>query len=713
MHVQILLRVGVWIACVLVAMPIFGQRAGTVTGTVFDSTSRAPLPGASVRLRGSNFVAVTDLAGTFVIGQVPPGPQLVEVTYLGYREAASPVELDGNGLAVVEIGLERVVAEQVTVTADPLLVGQAKALNQQKSAPNVINVVAADQIESFPDRNSAEALQRLPGILIERDQGEGRYVVVRGTEARLNYTSLDGSQIPAPEGDVRLVALDVVPADALASIEVSKTLTPDMDGDAIGGAINLVTKTAPARGMLNAQAGFGFNDIRADLAVTGNVGFGRRSADGRSGILVAGSALDTDRGSDNFEVSYDDGELEELEYRGYTINRKRYGANLAADYEPSDRSELILRGNYFDFRDQEYRRLVSNQVADGRLERELKDRYEQQEIYGGSLTGNNLVSRSWQLDYKISYLASGESEPDAFYSTFRQEDVEFAPNVSPDAIDPDNIQANPLNEDIGAYRLDGLVHEQNRTTENNFAVRANATLSLPAAESFGGLLRFGGLFRDKNKQRDNTATEFDIDDDVFLTGVPEGEGIVDILGGRYPIGLFQDAPAMLGLARTLERDHGFEEDLADCDADETVWAGYGMAELFFGADVSLNAGVRYENTDVTYQGFELLYDEEGDFASIVEQTGSRNYGEWLPMVNFKWKMAEETFLRAAVTRSFARPNYVDLTPARLILQEDLEIEQGNPNLDPTTAWNFDLMFERYLPSVGALAVGGFYKDIQD
>ena len=136
--------------------------------------------------------------------------------------------------------------EDVTVTA-PILEGQARALNQQQNAPNIMNVVSADQIGAFPDPNAAEAVQRVPGVSIQRDQGEGRYVLVRGTEARLNSMMIDGERIPSPEGDIRSVALDVIPADLLESIEVTKALTPDMDGDAIGGAVNLVTRQAPEK----------------------------------------------------------------------------------------------------------------------------------------------------------------------------------------------------------------------------------------------------------------------------------------------------------------------------------------------------------------------------------------------------------------------------------------------------------------------------------
>ncbi|HQX81692.1 MAG TPA: carboxypeptidase-like regulatory domain-containing protein, partial [Vicinamibacterales bacterium] len=219
---------------------------GTVTGRVVDAARGEALPGARVQLQGSAVSTATDRQGAFRLTGVPLGNQTLLVTYLGRRDGTQAVTVTATAAVVIEIKLEQDYAysETVTVAGESIQEGQARALNQQRTALNITNVVAADQIGSFPDPNAAEAASRIPGVSIARDQGEGRYVLVRGTEARLNSMQIDGERIPAPEGGARQVALDAIPADQLQSIEVSKAVTPDMDADSIGGAVNLITRQA-------------------------------------------------------------------------------------------------------------------------------------------------------------------------------------------------------------------------------------------------------------------------------------------------------------------------------------------------------------------------------------------------------------------------------------------------------------------------------------
>ena len=149
---------------------------------------------------------------------------------MGYNDTTLNVTVSAGLTERLNIALPSQTTELSGVTVTGYLQGQAQALNQQKSADNIKNIIAADQIGRFPDPNAAEALQRIPGVNIERDQGEGRYVLVRGLAPQFTNISVNGEQIPSPEADVRFVALDAIPADQLASMEVTKALTPDMDG---------------------------------------------------------------------------------------------------------------------------------------------------------------------------------------------------------------------------------------------------------------------------------------------------------------------------------------------------------------------------------------------------------------------------------------------------------------------------------------------------
>lgn len=704
-----------FVCAVCLAAPLAAQT-GTIAGQVTDSTGGA-LPGAQVSVEGSPLTAVTDVAGSYRLVRVPAGPQILTVSYFGFQPQTVPVEVPaGESLRQdVRVDLVPVEGETLTVTAEPILEGQARALNQQKNAINIKNVVAADQIGQFPDLNAAEATQRIPGVSIQRDQGEGRYVLIRGTEARLNSTTLNGERIPAPEGDVRNVALDVIPSDLLEAIEVSKALTPDMDGDAIGGTVNLITKIAPDTPRLGLDLGLGYNDLMEDTGYKAGFVYGRRSG-GRLGLLLAGSALETDRGSDNFEAEYDDGDLDTLETRDYTITRERYGATAALDYAPSARSSWFARGIWNRFDDQEYRRATIYGVGDGEIDRELKDRFESQEILSLSAGGQSTVGQDLLLEYRVAYGSAGEREPDAYYTTFRQEDVEFDPNVEPDAIDPDNIQANPQNEDVNEYVLDGIAVDDNDTSEEDLVGALDLSLPLTSERLLGGFLKTGLKVRSRTKERDNRTTVFEVEDDLLLADfIDSGFAPGDFLDGRYRLGPHVDP----GLARGIlsrfdvESEDDPEAEMADYEADEQTLAGYLMAELPLGERLKLVPGVRYESTDIEYEGKRVTFDEEGDLRGIEPVTGDNSYGELLPMAHLVWRLGAASNLRAAVTRTLARPNYFDLAPYELVLEEDREIERGNPLLDVTTAWNYDLMAERYFGTLGLVSAGIFYKSLSD
>jgi TonB-dependent receptor len=691
---------------------------GTVVGRVLNEAS-APLPGADIRIAGTNISATTDLEGRFRIALAPEGEQTLEVEYLGYDGQTATITVEAGRTLTQDFVLMpgQKFFGTVTVEGEPLLSGQAKALNQQKNAPAIRNIVAQEQIERFPDPNSAEATQRIPGVSIQRDQGEGRYVLIRGTEARLNSTMVDGQRLPSPEGDIRQVALDVIPSDLLESIEVSKALTPDMDGDAIGGAVNLIMKNAPSKPIFKALVGAGYNDLGGENSYRAGFTYGRRFADDRWGMLLSGSYFNTDRFSENFEVAYDDGELDELEQRHYELNRERAGVGLALDFVPSMADTFTFKATWNKFDDTELRRRVRNRVGDDRMERELKDRYETQTIYQVAFGHEHTFDNASRLSWRLIFDHAEEDEPDRLDTTFRQDDVEFNPNVSPDSIDPDNIQANPLNEDFNAYTLDELAHEDNYTEEENFVAQVDYEYPFRTSGGTSGLLKGGLKYKDKDKVKDVEVTIYEADEDYFLMDYYDtGYGLNEtILGGRYAQGphVSPSAARQLLLQPDVTGEKDPEEDTADYDANEKVTAAYFMAEIFLSDRLMILPGIRYEDTSTDYTSYEVLFDEEGDYVSTNPVDGGKDYGVVLPQVHLRYRIDNASNFRAAVTRSYARPNFSDLVPRRFINQEDREIELGNADLDPTTSWNVDVMYERFLSTLGVVSVGAFYKDLSD
>lgn len=717
LSVSLLLSLLFSIAPLALASP---QQTGAVVGKVLDELTGNPLPGAVVTVDGITRSEESNRAGSFQILRIPAGKHTLTVTYLGYETATFEVEIEAGRTIELEAKIKPLPAirEAVTVQAEPSFIdGQAKALNQQKSALNIINVVSADQIGRFPDPNAAEATQRIPGITIQRDQGEGRYVVVRGTEPRLNSMMINGERIPSPEGDIRNVALDVIPADLLEAIEVSKALTPDMDADSIGGSVNLITKQAPEKQRIAFTLGLGYNELVRDGIQQLNGTYGRRFFDNKLGMVLSGSFFNTDRGSQNFESEFDDGFLDTLELRDYRLNRRRWGFNGDLDYRLSKDSHLFLRGIFNKFDDDELRRRLVNAVGDEALERHLRDRYETQTIYSIAAGGRHLFNSLWQLDYRLAFSYAEEDEPRNIQTIFIQEDVVFQPNVSPDSINPDNIQANPLNEDINEFLLDEIVVGKNITNERDWVGSFNVATPFSASSGLGGLFKFGGKYRYKKKARNNEAVEFGPEDDILLSDFLDRDYQPRrFLDGRYRPGnqfVNPDSARRFTSDFPFESEKDFEEDAADFVAKERVAAAYVMTELYLGEKLSLLPGLRFEHTKVDTTGFEVLFDEDGDFASLNALTGSNSYYQFLPGIHMRYRVTPNTNIRAAFTRSLARPNYVDLTPFQIINEEDEEITRGNTALDPTTSWNFDLLGERYFSTIGVISGGIFYKRLKD
>jgi TonB-dependent receptor len=685
---------------------------GVIVGTVSGPAGGA-LANASVSLAGTNLTATTNQQGSFRLSPVPAGEHTIVVTYTSMGTGTATVKVTAGQTAKADVRLS--FSEAIEVSGSSFLQGQAKALNTQENATNITNVVSSDQMSRFPDINAAESTQRLPAVSLLRDQGEGRYVLVRGTEPRLNSTTVNGERLTATEGGGRSVALDTIPAEILESIAVSKTLTPDMDGDSIGGTVDLVTKRAPLQASTQATIAGGYADISQDYIGAASFTLGRRFSDGKTGILFALSGNKSNKASDDQEPEYDEGNLIDLQLRDYTLTRERYAVNFSFDQQLSSGSELFLRALYDKYKDSEIRRAFDNAVGDARINRATRDRNQTSNIYSFT-AGANVVAGETVLNFRLAWNHSEENTPDQLTATFRQKKVNFDPNVGPGSIDPNNIQANPLNEDYSKSILNKIETQDKAGSDEDWVGALDVTSGFYRDAGFSGLWKFGV------KARLKTAIQnYNVFDWTSATNLPLTDYLNDwkpatsFINGftSYDIGQFQSPSAMRELlaSGTLEGEKNLEEDLSDYTIDEDTYAGYGLVNLDIGSNVNLVGGLRVENTSDTYNAFELGYDAEGNISELVPVSGKKSYTQWLPQVLLRYSLAERSHLRAAVTRSFARPNFGDIAPYQLTNTESQEITRGNPDLVPTTAWNYDLLFEHYMTSVGIVSGGLFYKQL--
>jgi TonB-dependent receptor len=697
---------------------------GSISGVVTDGASGAPLAGAEVALERTAASTATDRAGRFTLAGVPAGEHELLITYLGHApQRLSVTAIAGQTLEVSAVLAQTLFAEtvQVTATAGSIGEGQAQALNQQRTALNITNVISADQIGSFPDPNAAEAVSRVPGVSIARDQGEGRYVLVRGTEARLNSMMIDGERIPAPEGDLRQVALDSVPADQLQAIEVSKAVTPDMDADSIGGAVNLITKQAVGRPTMLFSAAGGYNALQRDADQRQFSGtLGRRFARGRVGLLVGGSASSLDRGSENFEAVYAAGGLSDLQLRDYVIERERYGFNASADVGLGPSGGLALKTIFNEFKDYEINNRIRFRPPNSRIEHVLKNRQQDQHIRSVIGSGQHVLRAATLVDYRLAWAQAQEHQPNRLDTIFRQSGVTFSPNVSASFIDPERILPNPSRNNAAAATLNAWETEVFKTRDRDVTGSFNVRVPMATGAGLASFVKAGVKVKDKNKRRDFQATtgspvspvlfpalqDTRFDNSRFLDFFPAGYAPFPGIDADASRAMFNALPAS-----RITVDH--EGDAAAYDADERMTAGYAMAEFFIGDRLMVLPGVRYERTSVDYRGFDVLYDDEGDYASTRPVTGGDSNGFLLPGFHLRYALDDSTNLRAAATRTLARPNYYDLVPYQLVFQEDGEIARGNAGVTPTTSSNLDLLLERYFQSVGVVSGGVFYKRLND
>ena len=672
----------------------------------------------------------SDVNGFYTFPNLDPGTYTVKVSYVGY----SPVELKitipaGRTLEKDVVLNEGVELQEVVVGG--AFQGQRRAINAQKSNLGITNVVSADQVGKFPDSNIGDALKRISGINVQYDQGEARFGQVRGTSADLSSVTVNGNRVPSAEGDTRNVQLDLIPADMIQTIEVNKVVTPDMDADAIGGSINLVTKNSPYKRSIAATAGTGYNWISEKAQLNLGFTYGDRFFNNKLGLMVSASYQNAPSGSYDTEFTWEqdkDGKayVNDYQMRQYYVTRERQSYSAALDWDISTNHKLTFKGIFNNRNDWEnrYRTNLKDLEPDGSATVRIQTkagtpdnrnaRLERQRTMDFALGGEHLFGLL-SMDWHASYAKASEERPNERYIDFQLKKQKFDIDLSNERqpfASPKDGSTMTLNDE---FSLKELTEQQEDIKEQDLKFSAN--FKLPFKN--GNKLKFGAKVVRKTKDKTVDFYEYSpLDEDAFMEN--SLKNTVDqsnkhfMPNSKYQTGIYasKEYTGALDLNNPalFEKEQVQEELAGNFEARETVSSGYVRFDSKITDRIELMSGLRIENTNLAYTG--RTYDADEDITGKTERQRN-SYINFLPSLLVKWNVNDDFKVRGSFTQTLSRPKYSALVPSVNIKRSDNEITIGNPELKPTTSYNFDLSADYYFRSIGLVSAGIFYKKIDD
>lgn len=669
-------------------------------------------------------------------------PLAMAITVTLALGAAAPLQAAGEQAlaATGAVAADAVDLDRIEVRAQ--LESQIRAVDLKRSSDAIEDAVSSDALGQYPDKNVAESLQRLPGISVTRDQGEGRFVVIRGLDANLNSVSIDGIAVGTPEDSSRAAPLDVIPSDSTERLRVVKSPTPDMPGDAIGGAVLVESASAfdrdgrSLRGKIEAshqqlsgetspKASFNYSEVFADTF----------------GIALGVNYQNRRFESDNTEVEYDnlDGDIDpqdvkpgdvtaiNLQSRKYEIERKRIGANLNMDWRPNEYSKYYLRTLYSQFDDAETRRRViynfddADMVATGTdqyrlddlpadaIQKRMRYRTKKENTFAASLGGENKLTNA-VVDYKIGYTRTEERVNDEMEARFELDADDMSGTLDQRSRLPTYTLSSNDWMDNANYAFDRFVISPKQVNDEERSAQINVRFDGDNSSIKFGLL---GRWRDRDVNVDESELRRgpDIDLASWTAADPEhrhgvmGQGMSSAAmraywaqnGSRYTARP-QDVAG--NAATSLEEDYTASED---------IFASYAMGTWDIGA-LRIIGGVRVENTRFRATGNSVeLDDDDGYTVSPVE--ANRSYTNVLPGLHLRYDAADDWVLRASANKTVSRPSFGDISPRRALNAGDEALRLGNPQLDPYESKNIDLSVEKYIGSTGIVSLGLFHKSI--
>ena len=703
------------------AQGIGGIAPTTLRGTVRDASTGEVLIGATVRVPATQQGTATLLDGTFQLRGLTPGTAVVvQAQNLGYAPQQLTVTLQSGATQMIAFKLMTTGRElaEVTVAGQLDRESAGAARRSEQKADNVINIISARAIELSPDVTVGNVVQRASGVSVVRNgSGDGQYAIIRGMDRRYNYTLVNGIKIPSPDPKNRYVPLDIFPAELLERLEVVKALTPNMEGDAIGGAMNMVMKSAPDHLVVAATAAGGYSDLFASRPFAGfstsgvaqqspgethpagylakpsdfsnrqlnysslkvpvnslfGLTIGNRTTNGKLGLLVGASLQNTHRGSDRLyyqplgqpkpEPLPNTFTFDEIQRREYSLFQTRLGIHAKLDYVLNARNRISLYSLLVRLDDAQQRHTVVNDLGTGG-DVPIRDnsRFQRQQLWSETLQGDHTLLPRLNLNWSGVF---GRA-------TF----------IIPDQTGAVVVRATAANTQQGTF-VETNVHTWQHSLDQDVAGYANLNYAVTDAIE----LTAGGMVRDK--QRNNHYDYYNLLATTTGTGTNNRQPFTTFDQARFAFNNAGD-----GLAKDTDGNN--------YTGTERISAGYAQAKVLLAQRLQILGGVRLEHTNQSYQS-QLPPTEVGKNALY-------NYQDVLPSVHIKYLLNERQNLRLSYFKGISRPSLVELIPATFEDADGL-VTRGNPLLKHTQADNYDFRYEHYGPAHAQLLAGAFYKNI--
>ncbi|QEM03194.1 TonB-dependent receptor plug domain-containing protein [Mucilaginibacter rubeus] len=709
-------------------------NAQTIRGKVTDTKTGEPLTGATVHLTQdgvSKFVAV-NLNGAYSFKNLKNGPYKIQVNYVGYgpSKVREGNITSANEVITVNVALQDADMQmtEIQVKAQTNKESDGAVRSIEKNAPMVINVLSANAIKLLPDVTVANALQRVSGVTIQRSaSGEGRYAIIRGMDQRYNSTLVNGIKIPSPDAQYRFVPMDIFPSEMLERLEVIKALTPSMEGDAIGGVMNLVMKSAPSQFTFSANVSGGFSTLfsssrpfvgfiaspnsKSPAAINGNsyaatyadfsnkaltsdknistpfsstagITIGDRFLNKKLGVIVSASYQNIYRGSNSKQLTPNaqpsaiplpnSPQFSDAYDRTYSTQTERVGIHNKIDYAINDKNKISLYNLYIHQSEFESR-FTSDTLGLGLnstgLSKQItisnRSMLTKQNIYNSTLHGDHWLGNEWRLNWDGVYSEATRHQPDR---------TEFF------------YDANKTLNNSGAVTAEVDNNTQlDHHWENNRDKDISGYTNLIYTPKIAGKdveFSAGGLYRHKVRDADYIT--------YSLTG-----GKSTLFNNNFNAIPFAFKSAADGIGSNnpdLQNNyHVTENDNAE----------YLQVKFDLLPKLQVLGGVRIENTDLTYN--------TQSPETVTQRSGNIKYTDVLPSIHLRYQLTDNQNIRASYFAAISRPGFGEQVPYKVTGEYYDQV--GNPYLKHITADNYDVRYEFFPGGADQLLLGSFYKKI--